>query len=87
LHFRGKLHLAGAAAAVEATVFPLIVGQRALGASPLGSPATIGTMLDFAARHDIAPLTETFPMFQVNAAIERRRSGQARYRIVLENDY
>jgi uncharacterized zinc-type alcohol dehydrogenase-like protein len=72
---------------VETAVFPLIIGQRALGGSPLGSPATIGTMLDFAARHGIAPLTETFPMSQVNDAMERLRSGRPRYRIVLTNDF
>ncbi len=83
---RGKLHLVGAAASIEATVFPLIVGQRSLGASPLGSPATIGIMLDFAARHGIAPLTEIFPMYQANAAMEKLRSGKPRYRIVLAND-
>ncbi len=84
---RGKLHLVGAAASVETTVFPLIIGQRSLGGSPLGSPATIGTMLDFAARHAIAPLIETYPMSQANDAMERLRSGKPRYRIVLENDF
>jgi uncharacterized zinc-type alcohol dehydrogenase-like protein len=84
---KGKMHLVGAAPSVETAVFPLIIGQRALGGSPLGSPATIGTMLDFAARHGIAPLTETFPMSQVNDAMERLRSGRPRYRIVLTNDF
>jgi uncharacterized zinc-type alcohol dehydrogenase-like protein len=41
-------------------------------------------MLDFAARHDIEPLTELFPMSQVNLAMERLKSGKARYRLVLE---
>ncbi len=84
---KGKMHLVGAAPSVETAVFPLIIGQRALGGSPLGSPANIGTMLDFAARHGIAPLTETFPMSQVNDAMERLRSGRPRYRIVLTNDF
>jgi uncharacterized zinc-type alcohol dehydrogenase-like protein len=84
---KGKMHLVGAAPSVETAVFPLIIGQRTLGGSPLGSPATIGTMLDFAARHGIAPLTETFPMSQVNDAMERLRSGRPRYRIVLTNDF
>jgi len=43
-------------------------------------------MVDFCARHDIAPVTETFPMSRVNDAIEHLRQGRARYRIVLEND-
>jgi uncharacterized zinc-type alcohol dehydrogenase-like protein len=84
---KGKLHLVGAAPSVEATVFPMLIGQRSVGASPLGSPATIGTMLDFAARHGIAPQTESFPMSRVNDAMEKLRSGKPRYRIVLENDF
>ena len=46
----------------------------------------IDYMLEFSARHSIAPVTETFPMSKVNDAIERLRSGKARYRLVLEND-
>ena len=84
---KGKLHLVGAAPSVEATVFPLLIGQKSFGASPLGSPATMGAMLEFAARHGIAPVTETYPMSEVNDAFERLRSGKARYRIVLENDF
>ncbi len=84
---KGKLHMVGAAPSVESAVFPLIIGQRSIGGSPLGSPATIATMLDFAARHQIAPLIETFPMSQVNTAMEKLHSGKPRYRIVLENDF
>jgi alcohol/geraniol dehydrogenase (NADP+) len=47
---------------------------------------TIATMLDFGARHKIAPVIETFPMSRVNDALEHSRAGKARYRIVLEND-
>ena len=79
--------MVGAAPSVESAVFPLIIGQRSIGGSPLGSPATIATMLDFAARHQIAPLIETFPMSQVNTAMEKLHSGKPRYRIVLENDF
>jgi uncharacterized zinc-type alcohol dehydrogenase-like protein len=43
-------------------------------------------MLEFSARHSIAPITETFPMSQVNEALEHLRAGKARYRIVLVND-
>lgn len=43
-------------------------------------------MLDFAARHAIAPVTETFPLSKVNEALDHLRSGKARYRIVLVND-
>ena len=60
--------------------------QKSLSGSPLGSPATIGTMLDFCARHGVEPTTEMFPMSKVNDANEHLHSGKARYRVVLEND-
>ncbi len=67
-------------------VFPLLTGQKAISASPLGSPATTAKMLEFCGRHDIAPVTEEFPMSKVNDALEHLAAGNARYRIVLKND-
>jgi uncharacterized zinc-type alcohol dehydrogenase-like protein len=81
---KGKLHLVGAAHQVTATVFPMLGSQRSLGASPLGSPATVREMLRFAARHGIAPQTEHFPLARVNDAMEHLRAGKPRYRIVLD---
>ena len=84
---KGKLHIVGAAPSVSATVFPLIIGEKSIGGSPVGSPATISTMLDFAARHGVEPVTETFPMSKVNDALEKLRTGKPRFRLVLENDF
>lgn len=82
---RGRLHFVGATLEpLDLQVFPLIMGQRSVSGSPVGSPGTIGAMLDFAARHQITPETEHFPMDRVNDAIARLESGQARYRIVLD---
>jgi D-arabinose 1-dehydrogenase-like Zn-dependent alcohol dehydrogenase len=67
--------------------FSLILGQKSVSGSPTGSPTTIDHMLTFCARHAIAPISETFPMSKVNDALERLRSGKARYRIVLINDF
>jgi uncharacterized zinc-type alcohol dehydrogenase-like protein len=47
----------------------------------------IASMLDFAARHKIAPQTEHFPMSKINEAFARLASGKARYRIVLDADF
>ena len=81
---RGRLHLVGATLEpLDIGVFSLIGGQREVSGSPVGSPAVIAEMLEFAARHGIKPEIETFPMDKVNEAMERLRSGQARYRIVL----
>jgi len=81
---RGRLHLLGATLEpLDLQVFPLLLGQRSVSGSPVGSPATIRRMLEFAARHQIRPVTEHFSFERVNEAIERLRSGEARYRIVL----
>jgi uncharacterized zinc-type alcohol dehydrogenase-like protein len=81
---RGHLHVVGAAPSVSAAVFPLIVGQKTIGGSPLGSPSLTATMLEFAARHGIRPITETYPLERVNDAMEKLRSGSPRYRLVLD---
>ncbi|WP_165954127.1 hypothetical protein [Seongchinamella unica] len=40
-------------------------------------------MLEFSARHNVKPETEHFRFDQVNEAIARFESGNARYRVVL----
>ena len=84
---KGRLHFVGAVAA-PLGVMPveLLAGQNSISGTPLGSPATLTKMLDFCGRHNIAPVTEDFPMSQVNEAFEHLRGGKARYRIVLSND-
>ncbi len=84
---KGKLHFVGAVPApISVGAFSLIGGQKSISGSPLGSPATTGDMLNFCARHKIAPVCETFKMSQANEALARLESGKARFRIVLEND-
>jgi uncharacterized zinc-type alcohol dehydrogenase-like protein len=83
----GRLHILGAVLEpLDLAAFPLIGGQRSVSASPVGSPAAIGEMLKFCARHDIKPTTEHFPMSKVNEALDHLRAGKARYRIVLDRD-
>jgi uncharacterized zinc-type alcohol dehydrogenase-like protein len=85
---KGRLHFVGVVPdPIEFEVFDLIDEQKCMSGSPVGSPATTMTMLDFCARHGIAPVTESFPMSRVNDAVKRLRAGKARYRIVLENDF
>jgi len=40
-------------------------------------------MLEFAVRHKIKPVIETFSFDDINAAVARLRSGKTHYRIVL----
>ncbi len=83
---RGRLHFVGVVLeALDIDVSSLIDGQHAVSGSPSGSPATITKMLDFAHRHGIKPKIEKFLFEDVNLAIERLRSGETRYRIVLCN--
>lgn len=85
---KGTLHFVGAVLEpVPLEVFDLMTAQKSVTATPLGSPATTRTMIEFCARHQILPVTELFPMSQVNEALDRLREGKARYRIVLENDF
>jgi uncharacterized zinc-type alcohol dehydrogenase-like protein len=81
---KGRLHFVGATLEpLDLGVFGLIGGQRSVSGSPVGSPAVIARMLDFAVRHDIKPVIETFTFEQVNEALAHLHSGKARYRIVL----
>jgi len=81
---KGRLHNVGAVLEpIPVPAVPMIFGQRSLSGSPVGSAATIATMLDFCARHEVAPTVETFPMDKVNDAMSHLDAGKARYRIVL----
>lgn len=85
---RGRLHMVGAVLEpMEINAFALIGQQKNVSGTAVGAPATIATMLDFCARHDITPQTEHMKMSQVNDAIAHLKAGKARYRIVLENDF
>jgi len=83
---KGKLHTVGAVLEpMEIPAFSLIMGDKSVGGSPIGSPEIIRIMLDFCNRHNIYPNVEEFPMEEVNEAIEHLEQGKARYRIVLKN--
>ncbi len=85
---KGKLHIVGAV--LEPIPVPgiyLIGGQKAISGTATGSQWVVSQMLDFCALHQIEPVTEHYPMSKINDAFEHLESGQARYRIVLENDF
>lgn len=87
LRAKGKLHFVGALPEVKLPFFSILPGQKSVGASPLGSPVTLAKMLEFCARHGIAPMVEEMPMSQINQAFEKLEEGKPRYRIVLKNDF
>ncbi|QDU59273.1 Aldehyde reductase Ahr [Planctomycetes bacterium Pan216] len=85
---RGRLQMPGAVTdSLGINLLPdMMFKQLSVGAMPVGAPVVIRRMLDFAARHEIAPVNEHFPMSKVNDAFEHLRGGNARYRIVLHRD-
>ncbi|MEM1424087.1 MAG: NAD(P)-dependent alcohol dehydrogenase [Planctomycetota bacterium] len=83
----GRLHTVGAVLEpMEIKAFDLIMGGKSVSGSPTGNPGRMSEMLGFCARHGIAPVTEHYPMSEINDAFERLRAGKARYRIVLDAD-
>ncbi len=83
---RGKLCIVGVPSGdVRIPAFPLILGQKTVCGSPIGSPQEIRRMLGHAAEARVQPRTESLPMAQVNSALLRVKNNQARYRMVLAN--
>lgn len=83
---KGRLHFVGGILdPIDISAFPLIMGQRSISGSPVGSPGNIARMLNFAAKHNIKPVVEKYSFDKINEAIARLRSGQAHYRIVLSH--
>jgi alcohol/geraniol dehydrogenase (NADP+) len=81
----GRMHIVGAVLEpIPIAAFELITGQKSVSGSPTGGPAMMATMLEFAARHHIAPQVEHFPLNKVNDAIAHLAAGKARYRVVLD---
>ncbi len=84
---KGRLHMLGAVTEpLDINLIPMMFGQLSVGSSPVGPPVVIRQMLEFAARHDVTPVNEHFPMSKVNDAFEHLRSGKARFRIVLDRN-
>lgn len=84
---KGRLHFVGLVTEpLNIGVNALMRKQLSVSSSPIGSPSTIAQMLEFAMLHDIKPVTEIFPFSQINQALDHLRSGNARYRVVLEKE-
>lgn len=81
----GRLIFVGASPGkLDVRIGPLTSYQYAISGSSIGGRPVMREMLAFAARHGVKPQIEVMPMTQVNEALERVRSNQARYRVVLE---
>lgn len=85
---RGAFHFVGAVlepAAMDVT--GLMAKSLQVTGSDTGTPIMLQQLLDFAARAQIEPQIEVYPISKINEAIAHLKSGQARYRIVLEADF
>ncbi len=82
---RGTLCFVGAVPGmIQFPVFSLIVGERNVSGSVIGSRRMIKMVLNFAAKHQIESKSEVIELKHVNEAIRKVRQRKARYRIVLE---
>lgn len=82
---RGRLHFLGVPPNPIATsMFSLLLGQKSVAATPVGSPAVTKQMLEFIARKQLEPMVEFYSFDQINQAMDRLREGKPRYRIVLQ---
>lgn len=81
---KGMLCLVGVAKNITIPIQPLLMGQKSIVTSLVGSPARISEMLEFAARQRVMAKTELFKLNQVNEAIQKVRDNTVRYRAVLD---
>lgn len=85
---KGKFHTVGAVMKpIEVGAFDLIMGDKAVTGSSTGSPGQLRSLLKLAARRDIAPHVEFFPMSKINDALDHVRAGKANFRVVLKADF
>jgi alcohol dehydrogenase (NADP+) len=68
----------------EMSSVPLLLGRRRVAGSPIGGIAQTQELLDFCARKNILPETETIRMDQINEAFERMERSDVRYRFVID---
>jgi uncharacterized zinc-type alcohol dehydrogenase-like protein len=80
---RGRLVICGLPESdIKFPVLPLLA-EKSVSGGICGSPSDTAEMLAFAARHGVSPVTEQFAIADVNQAVDRVRSGKARFRVVL----
>jgi uncharacterized zinc-type alcohol dehydrogenase-like protein len=81
----GQLSILGVSVdQISMSPLSLLPGERSVSGGVTGPITVTRQMLDFAARHSIRPVTEIYPVAQIDQALDRVRHGQARYRAVLD---
>ena len=83
LKFHGRLNFVGIAPSITASIFSLLA-EKSISGSAQCSPARTSEMLQFAAKHQIEPITEVSPMAKINDAFDKLRDGTIRFRGVVK---
>src|SRR5579864_682961 len=68
---------------IEVTPLQLIVGERGIRGSAVGTPTDSEDTLNFAALSGVRPMIETYPLERAGEAYARMMSGNAQFRVVL----
>jgi uncharacterized zinc-type alcohol dehydrogenase-like protein len=79
----GVLTFVAASAPATLRLDALLFRRRRVAGSLIGGRAEIAEMLELAALHRIAPVVESFPMGEANAAVRKVRDNTVRFRAVL----
>ncbi|CAE6469103.1 unnamed protein product [Rhizoctonia solani] len=70
----------------QISAFDLLRNGCKLGGSAIGSKKQAVEMLELAAKANIKPWIDVFPMSKIKEAIESMRAGNAKYRFILQQD-
>jgi uncharacterized zinc-type alcohol dehydrogenase-like protein len=86
LAINGTLVILGLVGTLEPSLNtgPLIMGRKSVAGSVIGGIAETQEMLDFCAKHKIAPDVEVIPIQDVNKAYERMLKSDVKYRFVID---
>ena len=68
---------------IEVTPLQLIVGERGLQGSAVGTPTDSEDTMNFAELTGVRPMIETYPLERAGVAYARMMSGKAQFRVVL----
>jgi len=68
---------------IEVTPLQLIVGERGLQGSAVGTPTDSEDTMNFAELTGVRPMIETYPLEKASEAYARMMSGKAQFRVVL----
>ena len=68
---------------IEVTPLQLIVGERGIVGSAIGTPTDSEDTMTFAKLSGVRPMIETYPLERAGEAYARMMSGKAQFRVVL----